>query len=994
MTELPVIGGPVIGGRTIGGDLDFLSGGGEMGERMRSHDWASTALGPPESWPQSLRTIVGVVLSSRQAMFVAWGPELSFLYNDGYTPIFGAKHPEALGRPFAEVWWDIWPQIKPLVDRTLAGEASWYEDLLIPMERRGFREDAWFTFSYTPVRGEDGRIPGMFCAAIETTSQVLAARRADFHLKLEARLRQLSDPFAVAAAAEEALGRHLGASRVGYGVMDETARFFTTERNWTDGSVEHQAGTHDLLSFGPELLDTLRSGGTLTIHDTAADPRFATPDRQAAFAAMNIASAVTASLVKNGRMVAALYVHDGKPRRWHPDEVRLVEEVAERTWSALERARAEESLHRANARLAAEGEQMRNLFRQSPNFMCVLRGPDHVFELANDSYRQLVGDRALIGKMVHEAMPEVAGQGFFELLGRVYDSGEPFVGHALPVRVVRQPGAPVQERFITFIYQPIKDADGRVTGIFCEGSDVTEAKRAEDALRDLNATLEQRVAERTADRDRIWRLSTDVMLVARFDGSISAVNPAWTSLLGWSEEELAAHSFFDFVHPDDLERTRAEAARLGAGHTTPRFENRYRHKDGRYLWLSWVAVPDDRFIHAVGRDITAQKEADAALRQTEEQLRQAQKMEAVGQLTGGVAHDFNNLLQALEGCLSMIGRRTEEPQVHALLDAGQQAVGRGAKLVQQLMAFARRDSLRPESIGVRDRVVAMSALLERALRADIALDLRLGDDLWPVEVDPTQFELAVINLAVNARDAMPAGGRLTVEAVNTLFPPGDPRGVEGEFLRLSVSDTGCGMPAAVAARAFEPFFTTKDLGKGTGLGLAQVYGLARQAGGTAWIDSAPDQGTTVHLLLRRSGVAPAEEPAPPAACAPPPGGARRHGRVLVVEDDPIVAMTVSTALEDAGFAVLSAANAEEALPHLSDDGVDVLLSDVVMPGGMSGIDLAREARARRPGLPVILATGYSEDIARATGIPVLAKPYRIDDLVGRIDAILMGEVGE
>ncbi len=972
-----------------GGTLDFLSGGGEMGERIRTHDWASTALGPPEGWPQSLRTVVSIVLASRQAMFVAWGPELAFLYNDGYAPIFGGRHPEALGRPFAAVWPDIWPQIEPLVDRTLAGEASWHEDLLIPMERRGFREDAWFTFSYTPVRGEDGGIPGMFCAVVETTAQVRAARRAAFHLELEGRLRQLSDPFEVVAAAEEALGRHLGASRVGYGVMDDTARFLMTERNWTDGTVAHQAGTHDLMTFGPEVLETLRRGETLTIHDAAADPRCAAPEQRAAFAALDTASVVAASLVKNGRMVAALYVHDRKARRWHPDEVRLVEEVAERTWSALERAQAEASLRRAGARLATEREQMRTLFRQAPNFMCLLRGPDHVFEQANDAYRRLVGDRSLIGKPVHEALPDIAGQGFFELLGRVFDSGEPFVGHALPIRITRRPGAPAQERFITFIFQPIKDADGRVTGIFCEGSDITEAKRAEDTLRTLNATLEKRVAERTADRDRMWRLSTDIMLVASFDGTIGAVNPAWTSLLGWTEEELAGRNFLDFVHPDDLERTRAETSRLGAGHTTPRFENRYRHKDGRYLWLSWIAVPDDRFIHAVGRDVTAQKEADAALRQAEDQLRQAQKMEAVGQLTGGVAHDFNNLLQALEGCLTMIGRRTEEPQVHALLDAGQQAVGRGAKLVQQLMAFARRDSLRPEPIGVRDRVLAMSTLLERALRADIALDFRFGDDLWPVEVDPTQFELAIINLAVNARDAMPLGGGLTVAAVNTVLPHGDPRGLEGDFLRLSVSDTGCGMPAAVAARAFEPFFTTKELGKGTGLGLAQVYGLARQAGGSAWIDSAPGRGTTVHLLLRRSGVAPAAvEPTPSPPTPPPPDGQRRSGCVLVVEDDPIVAMTVGTALEDAGFAVLSAATAEEALPFLSDDRVDVLLSDVVMPGGMSGIDLAREARERRPRLPVILATGYSEEIARATGIPILAKPYRIDELVGRIDAIL------
>ncbi|WP_448208062.1 PAS domain S-box protein [Azospirillum sp. sgz302134] len=784
-------------------------------------------------------------------MFVAWGPELTFLYNDVYAPIFGAKHPGALGRPFAAVWADIWEQIQPLVDRTLAGEASWHEDLLIPMERRGYREQAWFTFSYTPVQDDQGRIAGMFCAASETTEHVQAKHRTAFHLELESRLRTLSDPLEVAMAAEEALGRHLGASRVGYGVMDETERYFTTDRNWTDGTVAGHVGTHDLAAFGPAILATLRRGEPLVVDDAAADPRTNTPDRLAAFAALEFTSVVTASLVKNGRMVAALYVHDRRPRRWRPDEVQLVEEVAARTWSAVERARAEAS------------------------------------------------------------------------------------------------------------------------------------------LRDFAATLEKRVAERTADRDRMWRLSTDVMLVARFDATMTAVNPAWTNLLGWTEEELVGTSFLDLVHPDDREVTAAEAGRLASGLTTLRFENRYRHKDGSYRWISWIAVPDERFIHAVGRDISAQKEADSALRQAEDQLRQAQKMEAMGQLTGGMAHDFNNLLQAMGGCLAMIARRTDEPKVKPLLDAGQQAVGRGAKLVQQLMAFARRDSLRPEPIDVRDRLLGMSALLERALRADIRLETRFGAGLWPVEADPTQFELAVINLAVNARDAMPTGGRLAIEAENVTLPPGNPRGVIGDFLRLSVTDTGSGMPSDVAARAFEPFFTTKETGKGTGLGLAQVYGLARQAGGTAWIDSAPGRGTTVNLLLRRSRAVPAAALAP--GFAAPAEGATRGGRVLVVEDDPIVAMTVSTALEDVGFAVTCVTTADEALPILAAGDVDVLFSDVVMPGSMSGVDLAREAQRRFPGLPVILATGYSEDIARADGIQVLSKPYRIDDLVRRLDAALEAE---
>ncbi|WP_452029161.1 PAS domain S-box protein [Azospirillum palustre] len=1091
-----------------------------MASLMRGYDWTATPLGPPEKWPQELRAMVGLMMRSRQAMFIGWGPDVTVLYNDAYRDILGSRHPAALGRPMSEVWPDAWPQVRDFVRRAYEGESLLHEDLLVPLERRGLGEDYYFTFSYTPIAGETGCIGGFLCIVAETTLAVRGRRRMAFHAELEHRLRELTNPLCVVTVAAEALGRHLGASRVGYGVMDESERFFTTERNWTDGTVAPHIGTHDLLVFGEPVLATLRRGQSLVVDDAATDPRTATPDLLAAFAAFGFSSVVTASLVKQGRMVAALYVHDRRPRHWREDEIELIEEVAERTWSAVERVQAEEEVRRANERLRAEGERLRALFRQAPGFMYVWRGPDHVFEMANDAYFELIGRRDVIGKPGREALPEIVGQGFFELADRVYRTGEPFVGEGMPARIARRPGAPLEERFVTFVFQPIRDDEGQVTGLFVQGSDVTGMKRteealreseqrlhiaqdaggvgtfelradgllavspqfcrlwgiderplvrleelvglihpedrptlntlqpgqvptdglgyveyrilrpdtgavrwiarraqafkrdedadgggvrvlgacyditdrrcAEDALRALNATLEQRVAERTADRDRMWRLSTDIMLVARFDGTIGAVNPAWTTLLGWREEDLQGAVFLDFVHPDDLDATVAEVGRLRTGLTTLRFENRYRHKDGSYRWISWTAVPDDRFIHAVGRDVTARKEAAAALRRAEDQLRQAQKMEAVGQLTGGVAHDFNNLLQALSSCLTMIGRRSAEPRLAPLLEAGMQAVDRGAKLVQQLMGFARRDSLRPEPIDVRDRVLGMAGLLERALRADIRLETRFAPGLHPIEVDPTQFELALINMAVNARDAMPGGGTLTIEAENRTLGPGettglDGGGLEGEFLRLTVADTGTGMPPEVVARAFDPFFTTKEVGKGSGLGLAQVYGLARQAGGTVWIESRPGEGTRIVLLLRAGTGIPRASAAPAQAVA----GLVRGARVLMVEDDPVVASSVAAALEESGWTVLRAASADEALPLLAgDERIDLLFSDVVMPGRLSGIDLGREATLLRPGLPVVLTTGYSEDVARTEGIAVLSKPYRIDTLLQTLSEAL------
>ena len=380
---------------------------------------------------------------------------------------------------------------------------------------------------------------------------------------------------------------------------------------------------------------------------------------------------------------------------------------------------------------------------------------------------------------------------------------------------------------------------------------------------------------------------------------------------------------------------------------------------------------------ALNAEIAEREKVEAA-------LRQSQKMEAMGQLTGGIAHDFNNLLQALASCLQLVGRRAKEPSIQPLLETGQQAIDRGAKLVQQLMAFARRQTLRPEPMDVRDRLLGMADLLTRAIRADITLETDVEPGLWPVEVDPTQFELAILNLAVNARDAMPEGGRLRVTARNR---PAE--GASGDLVQVTVSDTGTGMGPEVKARVFEPFFTTKEVGKGSGLGLAQVYGFSRQSSGSVEIESAPGQGTAVSLFLPRT-VKPVAAPAKERSLDTARGAGRR---LLLVEDDPIVGSMVAAALDEMGYAVLRAGNAEEALVLLNDRAlrIDILFSDVVMPGAMNGIDLAHTARRLRPGLPVVLTTGYSEDIARIDGVRVLPKPYRVGELAELLETALATE---
>jgi signal transduction histidine kinase/CheY-like chemotaxis protein len=386
-----------------------------------------------------------------------------------------------------------------------------------------------------------------------------------------------------------------------------------------------------------------------------------------------------------------------------------------------------------------------------------------------------------------------------------------------------------------------------------------------------------------------------------------------------------------------------------------------------------------RELEAANGDLRAQIAERAKV---EEALRHAQKLEAIGQLTGGVAHDFNNLLMVISGGLDMLDRPGDPARRRRLVDGMRQAAGRGAALTRQLLAFSRRQPLRPEPLDLRRQVGAMRELLDRSLRGDVHVALGFADELWPVAVDPGGLELAVLNLSVNARDAMPAGGTITIRAENL---PGLADGdLRGDFVRLSVVDTGTGMAPDVVSRVFEPFFTTKDIGKGSGLGLAQVYGFATQSGGAVRIDTAVGRGSTIALLLPRSGEAPPAELGRPADARAEQAPGAMAGHVLLVEDDDEVAALVAEMLAQLGLEATRAGSAAAALGALANGrAVDLVLSDVMMPGGMSGVDLAREVKRRRPGLPILLTTAHAEAAKRgaeAEGVALLPKPYRLEDL--------------
>jgi PAS domain S-box-containing protein len=906
-----------------------FAGDGEMATRMRQYDWQASALGPLDGWPQLLEQAMRMLMASPSAMVLGWGPELHLFYNDACRPIFGQKHPSALGQPARLVWSeDAWNVLAEPVQSVMAsGQGRYERHLQVLMQRSGYPEETYLNISFCPLVDDDGRVLGLLSSVVEDTAAFINTRRLSTLRDLAMELGQADTRVLLFEALARVLERNLFdlPFSLTYVFNEARAAWLACSTGVEPG---HPAIPRSIDDGQPGLwpAERMLAGESTVIlplpagFDPAPTGAWSLPPQQVALVPIKgQGSQRTIGFMVMGlspyclpdagyldflQLVAAQAASTLAGAEAYEVERRRVEVLAE---VARMKQLAAESMREVNERLVdevrlrtAERDHLQSLFQQAPGFICVLNGPEHVFELVNEAYLQLVGERDLIGLPVREALPELEGQGMVELLDQVYRSGKSYVGRNSLVRLKRGADGRTYEVYQHFVLQPIFEMDGRVSGIFVEGSDITEQILAEQVVHRLNETLESKVAERT--------------------------------------DALA----------EALRRLRSES-----------------------------------------------EEREAA----QEALRHSQKMEAVGQLTGGIAHDFNNLLTGIIGSLELMQRRIANGRldgVERYVNAATASANRAAALTHRLLAFSRRQPLAARPVDANVLVLAMADLLQRSVGENVELEIITADELWPIFCDANQLENAILNLALNARDAMPHGGRLKIETCNaqlsTAAVPGRIEASAGDYICICISDTGTGMSPSVAERAFEPFFTTKPMGQGTGLGLSMVYGFARQSQGYTQIDSLVGRGTQVKLYLPRHDGDPAS--------APNPGPVLRHRvageRVLVVEDEEPVRQLVVEALKELGCLTHEAADGPSGLRFLeSGEPLDLLISDIGLPG-LNGRLMADVGRMHRPELKVLFMTGYADEALTADsflkpGMGLLTKPFSIEELSRRVLEILGGE---
>jgi PAS domain S-box-containing protein len=528
----------------------------------------------------------------------------------------------------------------------------------------------------------------------------------------------------------------------------------------------------------------------------------------------------------------------------------------------------------------------------------------------------------------------------------------------------------------------INDDKGKLLGFAKITRDMTGKRAAEQAL--LQAERGFRILVQGVTDYAIFMLDPE--------GRVASWNAGAERIKGYSPDEIIGEHFSRFYTPEERDAGVPDRA-LKAARDIGRYEAegwRVR-KDGTRFWASVVldAIHDDEGeligFAKITRDMSEKREAQLRLEESREQLFRSQKMEALGQLTGGLAHDFNNLLTAILGACELALRNIDDPEkVARMLEGVRGSAQRGASLTKQLLAFARAQPLEIKQIDLKTFFSDVTTLVRPSLRSDIEVVTEISDQLWPIDADAGALELALLNLAFNARDAMKDGGTLKISAHNEVLN-GHPDGLRGEHVVLRVADTGTGMPAEVRDRVFEPFFTTKSFGEGTGLGLSQVFGFAKQIGGAAEVESELGEGATFCLYLPASRG--------PESAQTRLNGTRSLGRILIVEDDTFVAELAADMLGELGFESSVAHSAKEALEQLAArEKPKLVFSDIVMPGGITGIELARKVRERFPELPILLTTGYSEQVSASHGFPVLQKPYQLDALASAVGSVLKHDI--
>ena len=579
----------------------------------------------------------------------------------------------------------------------------------------------------------------------------------------------------------------------------------------------------------------------------------------------------------------------------------------------------------------------------------------------------------------------------FARWNRSLATGEPY---EIEYRLRHRSG---EYRWVLGKAQPVLDDQGRIARWYGTCTDIHERVQARGILAKSRENLERTVAERTAElgmviaeRDRAWEMSVDLLVVATPDGLLRQVNSSWRRLLGWEKDELIDKPFADLTHPDDIDSTLAKFATIIETPLIVPFEFRLRHKDGSYRSFAWTASANEGKIYASGRDVTEQNEQAEVLAKTERALRQSQKLETIGQLTGGVAHDFNNLLMAIRSSLDLLERRlpSDDERIVGLIQNARKATDRGADLTQRMLAFARKQELDPKPVDVAHSLEEMKELIERTIGPMVAVELELDEDVPHALVDSNQLEMAVLNLALNGRDAMDGTGKLNIR-LDSLWIDEHPELHVGNYVRIRVSDTGAGMDPETLAQAMEPFFTTKGIGKGTGLGLSMVHGLANQSGGAFRLHSQVGVGTTASLFIPVAQQAVASSIREKANGLTNMSGGRAL-KILAVDDDGLVLFGTIALLEDLGHQVVEANSGQQAIELFQTNrDIDLVITDQAMPN-MTGVELARILRETKSDLPVILASGYAEmpDGAGAHIAHRIEKPFGEQVLKEAIDAIV------
>jgi len=827
---------------TVAARLGFTANGGKVGELLRQLDGNATPLGTPAGWSAALKTLMGTILPVKAQIVLFWGPQYVALYNDAYAPSIGNKHPRALGRPAVENWSELWDDLEPLLRGVReTGETFSAKDRPFYIERHGRGEAVYFDVSYSAVREADGSVGGVLCVVNETTQRVQFERRQAFLLELGQALPSVSEPDQVEALVLRRLAEELNASQVFFAEnLDAEAAL-----NLRQSVVPHAPCGQPLRPYSAEQNAALLAGRSLIQEGGDGAP-----------AAMHV------PVVRHGALEAVLVIEHDSHHLFSDFETHLAEETAKLAWVWITHARAEVALRLSSTQLSAMFEQAGAGIAVCDAAMKLVRVNDHYCRIVGRSRAQLLG----------QCLYELAESGESAPVTSVCEYS---VRHGRPFENTRCHSRP--DGSVVWVQNhvsPLLDEQGKVAGTICVCVDISERVRAEADLRELNESLEDRVAT-----------------------------------------------------------------------------------------------------------MVAQREAAVA------QLHEAHKMEMVGQLTGGIAHDFNNLLTPIMASLELIRRRLPDERCVKLTDGALQAADRARILVGRLLTFARRQTLKPQPVALCTLIGNMRDLIQRSLGPMVELRVDIPERMPTVFIDPHQLELAVLNLAVNARDAMGENGRLSIVAELNEVQGENGAGLgSGQYARLVLSDSGCGMDEDTLRRCVEPFYSTKGVGKGTGLGLSMVQGLLVQSGGGFAIESSPGHGTRVSLWLPTTDAPVAREKPERDEEVP---HAARPTHILLVDDEPLVRDTTSLQLHDLGYEVTEAGSAAAAL-KLIDEGLrpDALVTDHIMEN-KTGAQLAQELRLRMPDLPVLIITGYANlTPSQISSFEVLAKPFRRRDLADRLAQLL------